>query len=132
MNTNTVFRPMAAACLTALCLSACTRTEAPPAAAATAADVAARAGVAPTPPSGGLAAKLCGVLRSKTPELKDMSEVGARTQLVMAIATAFDVDATALGTVSSDIDAVATAGCPEVRAPLLAATRARSLQEAVR
>ena len=61
-----------------------------------------------------------------------MSEVGARVQLVMAIGTGFDADAAALQTVSSDIDAIAATSCPEVREPLLAATKATSLQEAVR
>ena len=79
-----------------------------------------------------LPAKLCAVLRQKAPELKGMSEVGARVQLVMAIGTGFDADAAALQTVSSDIDAIAATSCPEVREPLLAATKATSLQEAVR
>jgi hypothetical protein len=79
-----------------------------------------------------LPATLCGVLRKMVPEVKGMPAVGARAQLVMAIAAAFDSDATALGTVSSDIDTIASAGCTEVRAPLLAATKATSLQEAVR
>jgi len=79
-----------------------------------------------------LPAKLCAILRQKAPELKGMSEVGARVQLVMAIGTGFDADAAALQTVSSDIDAIAATSCPEVREPLLAATKATSLQEAVR
>ena len=108
-------------------LSACSKTE--PTQKAGDAVVA-----APTaaPASGALASKLCTVLRAAAPELKGMSEVGARAQLVIAIGTAFDADARSLATVSSDIDAIAAAGCPEVRAPLLAATRAVSLQEAVR
>ena len=79
-----------------------------------------------------LPAKLCAILRQKAPDLKGMSEVGARVQLVMAIGTGFDADAAALQTVSSDIDAIAATSCPEVREPLLAATKATSLQEAVR
>ena len=79
-----------------------------------------------------LPAKLCAILRQKAPELKGMSEVGARVQLVMAIGTGFDADAAALQTVSSDIDAIAATSCPEMREPLLAATKATSLQEAVR
>lgn len=106
-------RGVAAACLLAA-LAACSKSEAPPSA------------------TGALATKLCGVLRQKAGELGGMSEVGARAQLVMAIATAFDADAKSLATVSSDIDAIAAAGCLEARAPLLAATRAASLQEAVR
>lgn len=110
-------------------LSACSKTESPP----KAADVASTTPASvPAASSGALASKLCTVLRAKAPVLKGLSEVGARAQLVMAIGTAFDADAQALGTVSSDIDAIAAAGCPEVREPLLAATHAASLQEAVR
>ena len=79
-----------------------------------------------------LPAKLCAILRQKAPDLKGMSEVGARVQLVMAIGRGFDADAAALQTVSSDIDAIAATSCSEVREPLLAATKATSLQEAVR
>lgn len=79
-----------------------------------------------------LPAKLCAILRQKAPELKGMPEIGARVQLVMAIGTGFDANAAALQTVSSDIDAIAATSCPEVREPLLAATKAASLQEAVR
>lgn len=82
--------------------------------------------------TGGVPARLCAVLRAEAPGLKGMSGVGARAQLVMAIGTAFDSDAKSLSVVSSDIDAIASSGCAEVRAPLLAATRATSLQEAVR
>lgn len=113
MSKPASLRGAAAASLLAV-LSACSKSEAPPA------------------PTGALATKLCGVLRQKAGELQGMSEVGARAQLVMAIGTAFDADAKSLATVSSDIDAIAAAGCPEARAPLLAATRAASLQEAVR
>lgn len=127
MNRLTLLRPIAAAVAIAGLLPACSKTEPSPKAAD-----AVVAAPAAAPSSGALASKLCAVLRSKAPELQGMSEVGARSQLVMAIATAFDVDAKALATVSSDIDAIASAGCPEVRAPLLAATRAASLQEAVR
>lgn len=110
-------------------LSACSKTASPPKAADT---VAATPAPAPALATSGLANRLCTVLRAKAPELRGMPEVGARAQLVMAIASAFDADARALGTVSSDIDAIAAAGCPEVREPLLAATHAASLQEAVR
>lgn len=111
------------------CLSACSKTEAPSAAGAAPVTTPV---IAPQTPSSTLAATLCGVLRGMAPELKGMPEVGARAQLVMAIATAFDADAKSLAVVSSDIDAIASAGCAEVRAPLLAATRAATLQEAVR
>ncbi len=112
-------------------LSACTKNGSPPEAGSNAPTAAAVVAAA-SPPNGGLPARLCGVLRTMAPELKGMSAVGARAQLVMAIGTAFDADATSLSTVSSDIDAIAAAGCPEVRDPLLAATHSASLQEAVR
>ncbi len=122
--------------LLAIGLGGCSKTDTAPSTASTAPSVA----VAPAPlpasqpalQGAALPAKLCGVLRTMAPELKGMPAVGARAQLVMAIATAFDSSAVALGTVSSEIDAIATSECPEVRQPLLAATKAASLQEAVR
>ena len=126
-------RILTAAWLPACCLAACSRVaDAPPPSATVPAPVVTTLGRTAAPSGGGLPARLCAVLRSKTPELTGMSEVGARAQLVMAIGTAFDADAAALGIVSSDIDAIASAGCAEVREPLLAATRAQTLQEAVR
>lgn len=123
MKTPNVRRVLVAATCACLCaLSACSKTGSTPAAASS----------VPTTAGVDVAGRLCAVLRSKTPELKGMSEVGARAQLVMAIGTAFDADARSLATVSADIDAIASTGCPEVRAPLLAATRAATLQEAVR
>ncbi len=120
--------PLAALLLAACTVAACSKPEPPASAAPIPAD---------PPPvaaamTGGVPARLCDVLRKTAPELKGMPGVGARAQLVMAIAGAFDSDAKSLATVSSDIDAIASAGCPEVREPLLAATRAKSLQEAVR
>lgn len=116
------------AVVAALCLvAACSKQDAASAAAPMIATA-----VAPAAASGQLAATLCAVLRKKVPDLKGMPQVGARAQLVMAIATAFDSDATALATVSSEIDPISSSGCPEVREPLLAATKAASLQEAVR
>ena len=108
----------------------CSRTETPQPTTSAAPSVA--AAPAPASPVAALPAQLCGVLRAKAPGLKGMPAVGSRAQLVMAIATAFDSDAVALGTVSSEIDAIAASGCPEIRQPLLAATQAASLQEAVR
>ena len=132
MNTPNSRRVLLALTCAGICtLSACSKTGSAPAPNGVPTGGAVDA-AAPDAPSGALAARLCTVLRSKTPELKGMPEVGARAQLVMAIGTAFDADAKALATVSSDIDAIASAGCPEVRAPLLAATRAATLQEAVR
>ncbi len=122
---------MVAAAIVVCCLSACSKTEAPDAGSGGAKPNTAVI-AAPSLSSTALAAKLCGVLRSMAPELRGMPEVGARAQLVMAIGTAFDADAKSLAVVSADIDAIASAGCVEVRAPLLAATRAATLQEAVR
>lgn len=88
--------------------------------------------LAASPSGAALAIKLCSVLRSTAPEVTGMPQVGARAQLVMAIGMAFDANAVALDTVSSDIDLIAANGCPEVIQPLLVATKAASLQEAVR
>ena len=133
---TTTVRTVATACWTiaVACAGGCGKTESPMASAPVSASAPAMA-VAPTATAGvgtGLPAKLCGILRQTAPELKGMSEVGARAQLVMAIGTGFDANAGALGVVSSDIDTIAAANCPEVRTPLLAATKATSLQEAVR
>ena len=126
MGMTSAVRTIATAiCAVAVTLAGgCGKTES---ASASAAAPAARAAL-----GADLPAKLCAILRQKAPELKGMSEVGARVQLVMAIGTGFDADAAALQTVSSDIDAIAATSCPEVREPLLAATKATSLQEAVR
>ena len=130
MGMTSAVRTIATAiCAVAVTLAGgCGKTESASASAsASAAAPAARAAL-----GADLPAKLCAILRQKAPELKGMSEVGARVQLVMAIGTGFDADAAALQTVSSDIDAIAATSCPEVREPLLAATKATSLQEAVR
>lgn len=115
------------ACVAVCVVSACSKVDTPAALPAAALPI-----VTAPAADARLATTLCGVLRKKAPELKGMPEVAARAQLVMAIAAAFDVNAAALATVSSEIDAVSVASCPEVREPLLAATRASSLQEAVR
>lgn len=125
---KSLFVAVLAACVAAGCSKPNTPVAASPAPAEVAAALAAR----PAAVTGGVPARLCAVLRAEAPGLKGMSGVGARAQLVMAIATAFDSDAKSLSVVSSDIDTIASSGCAEVRAPLLAATRATSLQEAVR
>ena len=128
MGMTSAVRTIATAiCAVAITLAGgCGKTESASASASAAAP-AARAAL-----GADLPAKLCAILRQKAPDLKGMSEVGARVQLVMAIGTGFDADAAALQTVSSDIDAIAATSCSEVREPLLAATKATSLQEAVR
>jgi hypothetical protein len=79
-----------------------------------------------------LPAKLCDVLKKITPEVRNMSPVGARAQLVMAIAGAFDVDAAALREVSEKIDVIASESCSTERDILLSVVKMKSLQEAVR
>lgn len=132
MGMTSAVRAIAAAmCAVAAALAGgCGKTESASASAAASAAVAAPAATAAL--GADLPAKLCAILRQKAPELKGMPEIGARVQLVMAIGTGFDANAAALQTVSSDIDAIAATSCPEVREPLLAATKATSLQEAVR
>ena len=61
-----------------------------------------------------------------------MAPAPARAQLVLDIADAFQAKREALAQVSSDIDTVSKVSCPEVRAPLLAATGSASLADAVR
>ncbi len=79
-----------------------------------------------------LPAKLCAVLKKVTPEVRNMSPLGARAQLVMAIANAFDVNATALQEVSEKIDVIASESCSVERDILLSIVQMKSLQEAVR
>lgn len=134
MGMTSAVRAIAAAmCAVAAALAGgCGKTESASASAAASAAVAVAAPAATAALGADLPAKLCAILRQKAPELKGMPEIGARVQLVMAIGTGFDANAAALQTVSSDIDAIAATSCPEVREPLLAATKAASLQEAVR
>ena len=87
---------------------------------------------APAAASADLPAKLCGVLKKVTPEVRNMSPLGARAQLVIAIAGAFDVNAGALQEVSEKIDVIASASCSAERDILLSVVQMKSLQEAVR
>jgi hypothetical protein len=77
-------------------------------------------------------ATLCGALRKTALEVKGMAPAPARAQLVLDIADSFQAKREALARVSSDIDPISKTSCPEVRAPLLAATGSASLEEAVR
>jgi hypothetical protein len=79
-------------------------------------------------PGADFSARLCTTLRNTAPQLKAMAPASARAQLVLAIADAFQSKLE----VSSDIDTISTATCPEVRAPLLRSTGSASLQDAVR
>lgn len=87
--------------------------------------------VAPTA-SVDLSAKLCDVLKKVTPEVRNMSPVGARAQLVMAIAGAFDVNAAALQEVTEKIDVIASESCSAERDILLSVVKMKSLQDVVR
>lgn len=90
------------------------------------------AAIAPPVVSANLSAKLCEVLKKVTPEVRNMSPVGARAQLVMAIAGAFDVNAAALQEVSEKIDVIASESCATERDILLSVVKMKTLQEAVR
>jgi hypothetical protein len=90
------------------------------------------AAIAASAASANLPAKLCDVLKKVTPEVRNISPVGARAQLVMAIAGAFDVNAAALQEVSEKIDVIASESCPAERDILLSVVKMKSLQEAVR
>jgi hypothetical protein len=94
--------------------------------------VAAVAAIAVPAANANLPAKLCDVLKKVTPEVRNMSPVGARAQLVMAIAGAFDVNAAALQEVSEKIDVIASESCAAERDILLSVVKMKSLQEAVR
>ena len=90
------------------------------------------AAVASPTVSADLPAKLCNVLKKVAPEVRNMSPVGARAQLVMAIAGAFDVSAAALQEVSEKIDVIGSESCSAERDILLSVMKMKSLQEAVR
>ena len=92
----------------------------------------AAAGIASQVSSAELAVKLCKVLNELAPQTPQLSATAAQAQLVLAIASAFDTDATALQKVSAEIDAVTAASCPASREALLNALKMNSLQEAVR
>src|SRR5512140_2624647 len=94
---------------------------------------------APTPDAAAPAAKgpdlsgtLCVALRKAAVEVKGMAPAPARAQRVLDIADAFQARREPLAQVSSDIDTISKVSCPEVRAPLLAATGSASLADAVR
>ena len=82
--------------------------------------------------SANLPAKLCDVLKKVAPEVRDMAPVGAQAQLVMAIASAFDVNAAALQEVAEKIDSISSQSCSAEREMLLSVLKMKTLQEAVR
>ena len=104
---------------------ACSRQETP-ASQATAA-------VAATPNFAiGMPARLCDVLQKVAPEVRGMGGLGAQAKLVTSIAEAFEYKHDTLARVTSEIDVIATSGCPTAREQLLAVLTQKSLQEAVR
>ena len=112
---------------TALLLGGCSKeTSTPNSPTTLPASVAARAGGA------GFESKLCGVLEKTAVKVSTDAPVGAQAELVLAIADAFQADATALRRVSDEIDAIAASGCSAARQSLLATLKMQSLQEAVR
>ncbi len=90
------------------------------------------ASIAPGVASANSAIKLCDTLKKVAPEVQNMSPVGAQAQLVMAIASAFDVNGTALREVTEKIDLISSQSCPAERETLLSTLKMKTLQEAVR
>lgn len=122
-------------CVVSISLLACSQEKSALSANAKSAEpksVAVPVAIASAATSSDLATKLCGVLKQVTPEVSKMSPLGARTQLVMAIAGAFDVNAGALQEVAEKIDVMASASCSAERDILLSVVKMTSLQEAVR
>ena len=79
-----------------------------------------------------LSTTLCGLVKDVTPKVRTYRPEGARAQLVIATAEAFNYDPTTLRRVQEDIDKVTTASCPQDREALLAILKLPSLGEAVR
>lgn len=79
-----------------------------------------------------LAAPLCGVLKQLFPQVRTYRPEGAQSQLVMAIAEAFDYDPTKLRQVKAEIDQATSACCPKDRENMLGVLKMQSLAEAVR
>ena len=75
---------------------------------------------------------LCGVLKKVLPEVRNFAPVGVQSQLVMAIANAFNYDSKKLALVQDQIDEVTTKSCPNERTALLAQLKMKTLAEAVR
>lgn len=90
--------------------------------------------VAAAPPGAafGLPAKLCVVLDKVAPEVRELGAAGAQARLVTSIAEAFDYQHDSLARVTSEIDAIASSGCPAARGTLLSVIKMNTLQEAVR
>ncbi len=79
-----------------------------------------------------LAGPLCGVLKKLLPQVRTYKPEGAQSQLVMAVAEAFDYDASKLRQVKAEIDQVTSASCPKDRESMLGILKMKTLAEAVR
>jgi hypothetical protein len=78
-----------------------------------------------------MAGPVCDVLRRVVPATKGFPPVGARAQLVTAVAEKFEYDGKKLRQVRASMDAAATSGCPKEREAMLSVTKTATLAEAV-
>lgn len=76
--------------------------------------------------------KICKVLNDLAPQAQKLAAIGTQVQLVLALAEAFNMEATSLQRVKAEIDTLAIASCPTARDSLLIVLKMQSLQEAVR
>jgi len=88
------------------------------------------AGAAAADPSA-LSAPLCGVLKGVGPKTRGYEPEGARAQLVLSIAAAFDYDASKLKEVRAHIDDATVKSCPKDREVMLGNTKTKTLAEAI-
>lgn len=89
---------------------------------------------APAPAAAGAdaAAPYCALVRQVLAEVRGFRPVGARAQLVMALAGQLDADPEKMRKAQDEIDQSTSAGCPREREALLAITKTTSLAEALR
>jgi hypothetical protein len=80
---------------------------------------------------GSLSAPLCGVLKGVGPKTRGYEPEGARAQLVLSIAAAFDYDAAKLKEVRAHIDEATAKSCPKDRELMLGNTKTKTLGEAI-
>jgi hypothetical protein len=81
--------------------------------------------------AGAVAGPVCDVLRKVVPATRGFPPVGARAQLVMAVAEKFEYDGKKLRQVRASMDAAATSACPKEREAMLSVTKTATLAEAV-
>ncbi len=74
---------------------------------------------------------LCALLKQLNPQVKTYKPEGARAQLVMAVAEKYETDAKQLRQVRAQIDQLTSSSCPKERDAMLAATKTKSLAEAL-